>query len=201
MKNALRNLTKRRNISFDIESLPERYIENELEIEKEGYRKYKEVLGLGVRRLFEEKGIMLFSEEEKIFADSINTWPPFNETTEVLRKIKEKYKLAMLSNIDEDLIKHSIKLIGTEFDGVITAEQVKSYKPSHGHWKRMMDVFKIPKENVLHVAASYVHDIVPAKELGFRVAWINRKDEKQKGSIKPDHEFRDLRPLVNLLQK
>ena len=201
MKNALRNLTKRRNISFDIESLPERYIEIELEIEKEGYRKYKEVLGLGVRRLFEEKGIMLSSEEEKIFADSINTWPPFNETTEVLRKIKGKYKLAILSNIDEDLIKHSIKLIGVEFDGVITAEQVKSYKPSHGHWKRMMDVFKIPKENVLHVAASYVHDIVPAKELGFRVAWINRKDEKLKGSIKPDYEFRDLRPLVSLVEE
>jgi len=201
MKNALRNLTKRRNISFDIESLPERYIEIELEIEKEGYRKYKEVLGLGVRRLFEEKGIMLSSEEEKIFADSINTWPPFNETTEVLRKIKEKYKLAILSNIDEDLIKHSIKLIGVEFDGVITAEQVKSYKPSHGHWKRMMDVFKIPKENVLHVAASYVHDIVPAKELGFRVAWINRKNETPKGNIKPDYEFRDLRPLIRLLEK
>jgi len=201
MKNALRNLTKRRNISFDIESLPERYIEIELEIEKEGYRKYKEVLGLGVRRLFEEKGIMLSSEEEKIFADSINTWPPFNETTEVLRKIKEKYKLAILSNIDEDLIKHSIKLIGVEFDGVITAEQVKSYKPSHGHWKRMMDVFKIPKENVLHVAASYVHDIVPAKELGFQAVWINRKDEKLKGSIKPDYEFRDLRPLIRLLEK
>ena len=201
MKNALRNLTKRRNISFDIESLPERYIEIELEIEKEGYRKYKEVLGLGVRRLFEEKGIMLSSEEEKIFADSINTWPPFNETTEVLRKIKGKYKLAILSNIDEDLIKHSIKLIGVEFDGVITAEQLKSYKPSHGHWKRMMDVFKIPKENVLHVAASYVHDIVPAKELGFQAVWINRKDEKLKGSIKPDYEFRDLRPLVNFLEK
>ena len=127
--------------------------------------------------------------------------PPFNETTEVLRKIKEKYKLAILSNIDEDLIKHSIKLIGVEFDGVITAEQVKSYKPSHGHWKRMMDVFKIPKENVLHGAPSYVHDIVPAKELGFQAVWINRKDKKVKGNITPDYEFRDLRPLVNLLEK
>ena len=201
MKNALRNLAKKRNLSIDIESLPQRYIEIELDIEKEGYRKYKEVLELGVRRLFEEKGIKLSSEEEKIFANSITTWPPFEETTEVLRKLKEKYKLAILSNIDEDLIKDSIKLIGVEFDGVITAEQVKSYKPSHGHWKRMMDVFKIPKENVLHVAASYVHDIVPAKELGFRVAWINRKDEKVKGNITPDYEFRDLRPLVNLLEK
>ena len=200
MKNALKNLAKKRNLSIDIEFLPRRYIEIELEIEKEGYRKYREVLELGVRRLFEEKGIILSSEEEKIFADSITTWPPFNETTEVLKKLKEKYKLAILSNIDEDLIKSSINLIGVEFDGVITAKQVKSYKPSHGHWKRMMDVFKIPKENVLHVAASYVHDIVPAKELGFRVAWINRKNEIPKGSIKPDYEFRDLRPLINLLK-
>ena len=99
MKNALRNLAKKRNLSIDIESLPQRYIEIELDIEKEGYRKYKEVLELGVRRLFEEKGIMLSSEEEKIFADSINTWPPFEETTEVLKKLKEKYKLAILSNI------------------------------------------------------------------------------------------------------
>ncbi|MGH7800460.1 MAG: haloacid dehalogenase type II [Thermodesulfobacteriota bacterium] len=201
MKDALRNLAKNRNLSFDIESLPERYIEIELETEHEGYRKYREVLELGVRRLFEEKGIKLSSEEEKIFADSITTWPPFNETTEVLRKLKERYKLAILSNIDEDLIKHSINLIGVEFDGIIMAEQVKSYKPSYGHWKRMMDVFKIPKENVLHVAASYDHDIVPAKELGFRVAWINRKNEKPKGSIKPDYEFRDLNPLeVNVIR-
>jgi 2-haloacid dehalogenase len=199
MRNALRNLAKKRNLFLDTESLPQRYIEIELEVEQEGYRKYKEVLALGVRRLFEERGIQLYPEEEKIFVDTITTWPPFEETTEVLRKLKEKYKLVILSNIDEDLIKHSIKLIGVEFDGVITAEQVKSYKPSHGHWKRMMELFKLPKEKVLHVAASYVHDVTPAKELGFKVAWINRKDEKLEGNIKPDYEFRDLRPLINLL--
>ncbi len=65
----------------------------------------------------------------------------------------------------------------------------------------MIEFFKLSKEKVLHVAASYVHDIVPAKELGFHVAWINRKNEKVEGSIKPDYEFRDLRPLVNLLEK
>ncbi|MCI0453852.1 MAG: haloacid dehalogenase type II [Candidatus Dadabacteria bacterium] len=199
MKDALYNLTKNRNLSLDIEPLPERYIEIELEIEKQVYRKYSEVLGLSIRKLFEEIGIILTPQEERIFANSITTWLPFEETTGVLRKLKEKYKLAILSNIDEDLIKHSIKLISIDFDGVITAEQVKSYKPSHAHWKRMMDFFKIPKESVLHVAASYLHDIVPAKELGFQVAWINRKNEMSKGNIKPDYEFRDLRPLISLL--
>jgi 2-haloacid dehalogenase len=199
MKAALQDLAKNRNLTLDIQSLPKRYIDIELEVEHEGYRKYREVLKISVRRLFEEKGIILTSQEERIFANSITTWHPFEETTCVLRKLKEKYKLAILSNIDEDLIKHSIKLIGIDFDGVITAEQVKSYKPSRTHWKRMMDFFKIPKENILHVAASYIHDIVPAKELGFQVAWINRKKETPGGNIKPDYEFRDLRPLINLL--
>lgn len=200
MKNALKSLVESRGLSFDIESLPRRYIEIEIEIEREDYRKYKDVLALGVRRLFEEKGVKLTSHEEKIFVDTIAKWPPFEETTEVLGKFKEKYKLAILSNIDDDLIQHSIKLIGVDFDGVITAERVKSYKPLHGHWKDMMAVFKLPKENVLHVAASYRHDIIPAKELGFTVAWINRRNEEARG-VKPDYEFRDLRPLVNLLGK
>jgi 2-haloacid dehalogenase len=199
MKSALDKLVKKKNLLIDIESLPQRYIEIELAIEKEGYRKYREVLALGVRKLFEEKGIELTIDEERIFSDTITRWPPFEETTEVLTKLKGKYRLAILSNIDEDLIRHSIKLIGVEFDGVITAEQVKSYKPSPGHWERMMEVFKLSKEKILHVAASYVHDIVPAKELGFKTAWINRKGEKPKGSIKPDFELRDLRPLINLL--
>jgi 2-haloacid dehalogenase len=200
MKNALKGLVECRELSLDIGSMPQRYIEIEIEIEREDYRKYKDVLALGVRRLFEEKGIDLTSHEEKIFADTIKKWPPFAETAEVLRRLKEKHKLAILSNIDDDLIQDSIKLIDVDFDGVITAEMVKSYKPSHGHWKNMIEFFKLPKENVLHVAASYEHDGVPAKELGFTVAWINRKNEKAR-CIKPDYEFRDLRPLVNLLGK
>jgi len=201
MKNALVELLRKRNLSLDVESLPQRYIEVELEIEREGYRRYKEVLALGVRRLFEEKDIKLAPQEERVFADTIITWPPFEETAEVLKRLKERHRLVILSNIDDDIIRHSIKLMGVEFDAVITAEQVKSYKPSHGHWKKMMEVFNLPKEKVLHVAASYVHDIFPAKELGFQTAWINRKNEKIEGNIKPDYEFRDLRPLVSLLGK
>jgi 2-haloacid dehalogenase len=62
----------------------------------------------------------------------------------------------------------------------------------------MLESFDISKERILHVAASYVHDVIPAKELGFTVAWINRKGEKTKGNIKPDYEFRDLRPLITI---
>lgn len=201
MQNALEELVKKHNLDLDMEFLPDRYVEIELEIEQKGYRKYREILSLGVRKLFEEKDIKLDSQEAGIFADTIRKWPPFEETSEVLKILKKEFKLVILSNIDEDLIQHSIRLIGVDFDGVITAEQVRSYKPSHGHWKKMMDEFRLPKENILHVAASYVHDIIPAKKLGFKTAWINRKNEKARGNIKPDFEFNDLRPLVGLLRK
>jgi 2-haloacid dehalogenase len=200
MKRALSGLLMRRNLSLDVESLTERYIEIELGIEREGYRRYNEVLMLGVRRLFEERGIGLTPQEERIFADTIIAWPPFEETTEVLKRLKEKYRLAILSNIDDDIIRRSIDLMDVEFYAVITAEGVRSYKPSYGHWRRLIEVFNLPNnKEILHVAASYVHDIVPAKELGFRTAWINRKNEKPRGDIRPDYEFRDLRPLVDLL--
>ena len=199
MRNALKMLAQKKNLSLDMEKIPERYIEIELKVEQEKYRKYREVLTIGVRKLFNELGIELTVDEERIFADNIPTWPPFAETKEVLEQLKKKYKLVILSNIDEDIIRQSAKLIDVNFDGFVTAEQTKSYKPNHGHWNRMLEVFKIPKEKVLHIAASYIHDIVPAKELGFAAVWINRKNESIKGDIKPDHEFKDLNPLIKLL--
>ena len=200
MRDALEKFSKKRNLSLDLEKFAERYIQIELEVEQEKYRRYREVLVIGVRKLFTELGIVLAPDEESMFADTIAKWPPFAETKPVLEQLRKKYKLVILSNIDEDIIRQSAKLIGVKFDGFVTAEQTKSYKPNHGHWKRMLETFKIPKENVLHIAASYVHDIVPAKELGFKTVWINRKSEPIQGTAKPDYEFKDLKPLVELLR-
>lgn len=200
MKDSLQSLLDRKTLSLDVNGLLKRYGEIELEVEQESYRKYREVLSISVKRAFEERQIALRPNEERIFVDTLPLWPPFAETTEVLRKLKEKgYKLGILSNIDDDLIKPSIELMGVEFDGVITAEQVKSYKPSYAHWERMLELFKMPKGKVLHVGASYVHDIAPADELGFTTVWINRKGQQPKGPANPDYEFKTLNPLTEIL--
>ncbi|HVY55049.1 MAG TPA: haloacid dehalogenase type II [Thermodesulfobacteriota bacterium] len=199
MKNALGDLAREKSLDIDIEALPQRYIEIELDIEQSGYRKYKEVLTLGVRRLFQEVGVELSNQEETVFADTINKWPPFEETHAVLKELKKNHGLAILSNIDDDIIRRSIDLMGVEFDAVITAEQVRSYKPSRRHWERALEVTRLPKEKILHIAASYVHDIVPAKEMGFTTVWINRNNEKITGDIRPDYEFASLEPLLKLI--
>ncbi len=177
--------------------MPEKYIETELEIEQKQYKKYSEILQLSVIELFKKFNVKLSGKEAESFSDLIYFWPPFPETKTVLKKLKEKHKLVILSNIDDKIIKKSIELINIDFDGVITAEQIKSYKPSFGHWKKMLEVFEIPKKQVLHVGASYIHDVVPAKKLGFTTVWINRNKEKIKGKIKPEFEFTDLLPLLD----
>lgn len=200
MYDALSNFVRKRHLSISIDDLSERYIEIELNLEKERYRKYREILTLGAKRLLQDQKIDLHSGDEKIFARSIPFWPSFQETSITLNSLKKKgYKLAILSNIDEDLIKKSIKLMRVKFDGVVTAEQVKTYKPSFNHWHKMLKTFKIPKENVLHIAASIVHDIRPAKALGFKTVWINRKNEPLPKDVKTDAVFDDLRPLMGIL--
>ncbi len=189
-----------KNIKLNMDGLTQRYIKIEYEIEQEQYRKYKEVLKIATKRLFKEEGFEISDENTDILVNSIHKWPPFNETRQILSTLKNKgYKLMILSNIDEDIISESIKLIGINFDGIITAEKVKSYKPAYKHWQEMLKQFNAVKEEVIHVAASYIHDIIPAKEQSFNTIWINRNNEKITAAIKPDLELTNLNFLPNYL--
>lgn len=196
IKTAVKKLVDKNGFSFNLDGISDKYIKVELEVEAEQYRKYHEVLQLSAKKLFEQGGFDISNEDALEFADSIYNWQPFPETHDVLAQLKQEgYKLIILSNIDNQIIKRSIKLMGIDFDGVVTAEEVGSYKPNHGHWEEMLKRFNAQKEEVLHVAASYIHDIVPAKEQGFDAIWINRNSEKPTKEIRPDLEFKDLRPL------
>lgn len=200
IKEAIKKLTEKNGFNLKLDGISDRYIKIELEVEAGQYRKYHEVLQLSAKRPLKAEGFDISDRDAREFADSIYSWPPFPETKEALSKVKDKgYKLIILSNIDNNIIQQSIKLMGVDFDGVITAEQVKSYKPSYGHWQQMLRQFNAKKEEVLHVAASYIHDIIPAKEQGFGAVWINRNNEEPTRDIKPDAEFRNLIPLPGLL--
>ena len=200
IRNALKKLSDKNDFNFSLDGISDRYIKAELQVEAERYRKYHEILQLAAKRLLKSEGFELSNEDALHFADSIYSWQPFPETHSTLAELKKKgYKLIILSNIDNEIIKRSIESIGIDFDGVVTAEEVGSYKPAYGHWKEMLKRFNAKQTEVLHVAASYVHDIIPAKEQGFDAVWINRNNEKPTTEIRPDSEFSDLSPLPNAL--
>ena len=113
----------------------------------------------------------LTEAEFNALPNSLPQWPVFPDTIESLTRLKSKYKLAIISNTDDDLFAATAKTLQVPFDFVITAEQARSYKPSLNNFHaRDSRHIGIPKERILHCAQSVYHDIVPARELALRTS-------------------------------
>jgi len=188
---------------WGVERAPEllsRYHELEPEVESEQYRSYGEVLTLTLERIAQEVGYGIPEGESGMLAQSLPEWPPFPEVPDALRELRSRgWNLVILSNSDRDLIMASERQIGVPFDLTIVAEDVRSYKPAHGHWERFFEVTTADQGHHVHVAASLFHDIAPARELGLKTVWINRLGEQ--ADPKPDRELTDLTDLPDTLDE
>jgi 2-haloacid dehalogenase len=177
-----------------------RFHELEPEVQAEEYRSYAEVLTLTLERLAREVGYGIPEGESGILAKSLPGWPAFPEVPAALAELREQgWKLAILSNSDRDLIAASQRTLGVPFDLVVVAEDVGSYKPAHGHWKRFFELTTADRDTHVHVAASLFHDIAPARELGLTTVWINRLGEEP--DPEPAVELKDLSGLPDTLDQ
>ncbi|MEG4209474.1 HAD-IA family hydrolase [Microcoleus sp. S13_B4] len=138
--------------------------------------------------------------------DSIRNWQPFPETVAALTALKQKYKLPVISNIDDDLFAATAKYLKLEFDWLITAEKVRSYKRSTRNFEIALETMRISTDKLLHVAQSIYHDIVPAASRGISTVWVNRKHDKAgfgatlPASGQPDLEVPDLKTLIEAIR-
>ena len=172
-----------------------------LEADEEGhYKSYRDVLRDTALRLAERLKISIAEEDAKAFAESVPSWPPFSDTVDTLKELGRRgYKRVILSNVDTDVLEKTILQNSLDVDGYITAQDVKSYKPSLGHWNRFFELHKTSKGTTLHVAQSIYHDIIPSSRLGISTAWINRYSEVKPAEITPSYAFSDLSSLLKLL--
>jgi len=145
------------------------------------YQSYKEVLRDVLQRLAMEFGVPTTRVNPYAISESIRDWPASPDTSAALRTLKRHYKLVVVSNIDRDLFEMSRPKLGVEFDTVITAQDVKSYKPAPAHFERGIETLGLPREQILHVAQSLYHDIKPARELGLASVWVDRRAGKDGG--------------------
>jgi 2-haloalkanoic acid dehalogenase type II len=174
------------------------YHEIEPVVQAEAYRSYREVLEESVRRVAKRFDWELTLEQAAFLPHSIGHWPPFADTHEALgRLVSAGFRLGILSNVDRDLLAQTLAHLEVEFDLIVTAEDVRSYKPAHGHFLAARR--RIGEARWLHAAQSYFHDVVPARELDVAVAWINRKHEIPGGSARPDRELSTLAELADWL--
>lgn len=200
MSAALRDVGRELGVRVTPEKMVRRYQQLELALEQASYRRYRDILKLGLTALFREQGTALGPKDSRAFARTLPTWRPFPEVAATLKALRSRgYRTAILSNIDDRLLAQSLKRIGVPFDYRVTAQGVRSYKPGVKHWQRLLELTGVPKRRILHVAASLVHDIIPAKTLGFNCVWINRHGARALSGTAPRHVYRDLRPLTELL--
>ncbi|MDA8347045.1 MAG: haloacid dehalogenase type II [Thermaerobacter sp.] len=168
-----------------IESLARDYERVEHALEAETWQPYRTILQTALITLFRNHGLVS-PQPADILVQALPTWKPFQEVSAVLTALKDAgHSLAILSNVDRDLIQGSLAQLPVEFDLVVTAEDVGSYKPAPAHWERFLLMTAAEPKEVLHVAAGLHYDIPTAQRLGFRACWINRRGENSNG-IQPD---------------
>lgn len=172
------------------------YVEIEAEIERGPYRSYREVLAECVRGVAKRFDVELSSGGAHRLAEALPGWRPFADTNEALARLKRHYRLGVLSNIDRDLFAGSAKHFSSGFDFVITAEDVRSYKPGLAHFERALEQ-QTPRGEVVHVAQSTYHDGGPARALDLAFVWINRYKHRNVTKATPVAELPDLQSLAD----
>ena len=185
-------------IALDRAAVLAAYHEAEPVIQAQRYRSYREVLALTARQLAERFAWPLPPGRERFLPDSLPSWPPFADTNGALRRLADAgHRLAILSNVDDDLLAATRRHLAVDFEFVVTAQQVGAYKPAPAHWESARK--RIGDARWLHVAQSYFHDIVPARRLGIASAWINRTRQSPAGAERPDVEFGTLAEAADWL--
>jgi 2-haloacid dehalogenase len=201
--NALRPILAAHHVETSDRELLKAYGELEAAEQRRPYRRYCEVLKAVVFGLGDRFSFRPSLEQAESLPESISRWQPFPDTVEALRRLKSKYQLAIISNIDDDLFAYSAKLLKVNLDAVTTAQQAQAYKPSHQIFERAFEKIGLPREQILHAGQSLYHDVAPARELGLSSVWVNRPSRRPgagatiTASVKPDLEVSSLKALAD----
>jgi 2-haloalkanoic acid dehalogenase type II len=163
------------------------------------HRLYKDILRAGFVAAFHEHGLTPSADEIERIATSPTTMGPHPDVPDALRRLRERYKLAIFTNSDDDLIAPTVARIGVTFDYVITAQQAQVYKPSRKLFEFGYRTMGVTKDETVHVAMGMYWDMKARHELGLRGIWVNRRGETGNPDWLPYAEVSDLAGAAALL--
>jgi 2-haloacid dehalogenase len=196
---AFKREASRDGFTIDRDEIIPLFHEISREIEGGSYELYAEVLRRTALEIAKRIGWPLEPSRSGFLPDAVARWAPFKETNTQLKKFMGKFETGLISNVDDKLLGQTRRHIPGDFDLVVTAQQVRSYKPDPAHFKeceRRMG----GKKGWVHVAASYYHDVEPCAKLKVPVIWVNRnKEQLEPGQKKPTEEVKSLLEAAKLL--
>ena len=175
-------------VTVDDEDLLVRYAAHEARLEAGPYLRYRDLLAEGLRGVGAELGFTPSDDEAARFGGSVVDWPAFGDSSSALERLHERFRLGVLTNCDDDLFAASNARLGVDFDWIVTAQQVGSYKPSQANFDALfarLGADGVPRERILHVAQSLYHDHAPAKLLDMTTVWIDRRHDRPGAGATP----------------
>ena len=186
-------------LTLDVKSLLHRFYEVKYEVMSGSYELYSEVLRRAAVKAAGEIGWELEPSRAQFLPDSIPDWQPCREANAAMDRLGAKYRLGILSNIDDKLLGLSRRHLRTELDLVVTAQQVRSYKPEPAHFKECARRIG-KKKGWVHIASGLYTDVEPLLSMRVPVIWVNRRGEKiEKGAKKPTSEVKTFREATKRL--
>jgi 2-haloacid dehalogenase len=188
LTDAFRPILDAHGVDAEAENVLARYAVHEAATETRPYRRYREVLAAGLQGVAAELGFNPTEAEIAAFSGSVVDWPTFPDSPVALAGLKRRFRLGVITNCDDDLFAASNRRLGVEFDWVVTAEQVGSYKPDERNFRAAFERLGLPRERIVHVAQSLFHDHVPAKRLGLTTVWIDRRHDRPGSGATPPAE-------------
>jgi len=183
------------------------YGEIEADEESGEYQPYREILRAVVRGFGTRLGFVPSEKEQESLPNSLVHWKPFPDTVTALRQLKQKFKLGILSNIDDDLFSATAPQLEVDFDHVVTAAQASAYKPSPDIFRLAQERMALPPQEWLHAGQSIYHDVIPAQSIGVATVWVNRPSPlpnsgaAKPAQAKPDVELASLQELADLVSE
>ena len=164
----------------------------------EPYASYREICQASLAETFAKFGVRGDPHLINYYFDSFSSFALYDDVLPTLDRLAHRYKLAIVSNIDDDLL--ALTPLRRNFDLVCTAQRAKGYKPDGTLFRYLIDRAGVPKEEILHAGQSQFTDLVGGKPLGLTIAWINRRNVDLHESVpRPDFIFRDVASLLPLV--
>ena len=174
--------------AVDDEVLLAEYGAEEAALEAGPYLSYREISARSMSAVARAHGIQPTKDAMADFGGSVVDWPAFPDSRDALAALAQRFELGVITNCDDDLFAASDEKLGQPFRWVITAQQARSYKPSPRNFELAFEQIGGSRQRIVHVAQSLYHDHVPAKRLGLRTIWVNRRHDRPGAGATPPAE-------------
>jgi 2-haloacid dehalogenase len=162
------------------------------------YRSYREICELSLAETFEHFGVHGDSRLIEHYFEAFPSFFLYDDVVRTLDQLSSRYKLAVVSNIDDDLLASTP--LQRNFDLVCSAQRARGYKPDGTLFRYLIENSGCARDEILHAGQSQFTDLVGGKPLGLTIAWINRRQIDLDASVpRPDFVFPDIQSLSRIV--